>query len=66
MKHGTPAQKMWILHLLESVLNVVLRAVGQHDFFVGPICVIGKQDGFAPLDSGQSFQRHRVGGEGQL
>jgi hypothetical protein len=42
-----------------------LRAVGQYDFFVGPSCVIGKQDGFAPLNSGQSFQSRQVGGEGQ-
>ena len=51
VKHRAPSQEVRILHLLEGIFNVVLRTVGQHNLLLGPVGVVGKQDGFAKLDA---------------
>src|SRR5438874_5859384 len=60
---GTPTQEVWILHLLESFFNVILGAVGQHNLLVGPIGVVGEQEGLAQLHATEPLQCCLVGRE---
>ena len=53
MAHRTPAQERGILHRLEVVLEVALRALGPHDLFVRPVGMVTEQKGFAGLDTAQ-------------
>src|SRR5206468_12948817 len=53
-----------ILHLPKSVLDVVLRAISQHNVFIQPVGVIGEQNGFAELNSAETVQHCLVGGIG--
>ncbi len=55
--HRAPSQKVRVLHLLEGVFDVVLAAVGQDDLFVGPIAVVGEQNGLAELQLAELIQR---------
>ena len=55
-----------MFHLLEGVFDTGLRAVGQHDLFVGPIVVVGEQDGLAHLVPAQSIQSRLVSAEGEF
>jgi hypothetical protein len=45
MIHRAPPQEMGVLHLPESVLDVVLRAISQHNVCIQPVGVIGEQNG---------------------
>jgi hypothetical protein len=45
---------------------VILGAVGQHDFLVGPIGVVCEQDGLAQLPAAETVQRRLVGREGEF
>src|ERR1039457_2221665 len=51
VKHRAPSEEVGVLHLFEGILNVVLRAIGQYNLFIGPVGVVGKQNGFAELDA---------------
>jgi hypothetical protein len=51
VKHRAPSQEVRVLHLFEGILDMVLRAVSQHDLLLRPIGVVGKQNGFAKLDA---------------
>src|SRR5712692_1258338 len=63
---GTPSQKVRVLHLLEGVLDVILRAVGQHDLLLRPVGIIGKQNGLTELHLAQAVQSGPIRVELQL
>ena len=51
MEHWAPSQEVRVRHLLQSVLDVILRTVGEHNLVIGPGGIVGKQNRLAELNA---------------
>lgn len=61
LRCGRLAQKMRVFHVPEGRLDEVLCAVAQHDLFIGPVGVAGKQKRLAQMRAHQAGQGGGVG-----
>src|SRR5260370_23925182 len=47
MIQGPPTNKVGVLHPFESLLDVMLTAIGAHDLFIAPSVLVGEEEVFA-------------------